>query len=244
MEDKKDAFGRALMSYYRGERGSFVVERDDDHVECANAESYFQGYGEWPERVKEAMEYVKGKVLDIGCGAGRHSLYLQEQGHEVVGMDNSPLCIKVCQERGLENAKALPIEDVDKLGKDSFDTILMLGVNFGLLHGPEQAPEILGKLDRITKEDGKIITESQDPYDTEDEMHKSYHEMNRERGRMPGQLRLRVRFRKYKTGWFDYLNVSKEEMKEILRNTYWGVEKFIDADDNDSKYIAIIEKVR
>lgn len=240
MQEDKDAFGHALWECYEGERGRFVVERDDGHVDCGNSEAYFEDYEEWPERVKRAMERVEGRVLDIGCGAGRHALYLQEEGYKVVGIDNSPLCVELCEERGLENGKVLPIEDLDDLEENSFDTVLMLGANFGLLHGLEQAAEMLDKLDRITKEDARIIAESQDPYDTEDEMHKSYHEMNRERGRMPGQLRLRVRFRKYKTDWFDYLNVSKEEMKDVLEDTGWQVDKFIDGEG--SKYIAVIER--
>ena len=58
---------------------------------------------------------------------------------------------------------------------------------------------------------------------------------------MPGQLRIRIRFEKYVGEWFDYLLVSKKEMKEILEGTSQGVKKFIDS--KKSSYIAIIEKI-
>ncbi len=58
---------------------------------------------------------------------------------------------------------------------------------------------------------------------------------------MGGQLRLRIRFRKYVGRWFDYLMVTKEEMKEILIETGWKVREFIDS--KDAQYIAIIGKV-
>ena len=71
------------------------------------------------------MEFVKGRVLDVGCGAGRCSLYLQRKGFDVIGIDNSPLAIKVCKLRGLKKAKLVAIEDA-KFGPNSFDTILMM----------------------------------------------------------------------------------------------------------------------
>jgi hypothetical protein len=68
-----------------------------------------------------------------------------------------------------------------------------------------------------------------------------YHKLNKKRGRMAGQLRVRIRFRKCVGRWFDYLIVSKKEMGEILKGTGWKIREFIDSDN--SAYIAVIEKV-
>jgi SAM-dependent methyltransferase len=87
---------------------------------------------------RQAMAYVQGRVLDIGCGAGRHALYLQGQGFDALGIDNSPLAVEVCRRRGLLRAQVLPITQVSRaLG--SFDTILMMGNNFGLVGNPRRA---------------------------------------------------------------------------------------------------------
>jgi hypothetical protein len=57
---------------------------------------------------------------------------------------------------------------------------------------------------------------------------------------MSGQLRIRVRFRKYVGRWFDYLIVSKKEMQEILEGTGWRIKEYVDSDN--SEYVAIIGK--
>lgn len=116
----------------------------------------------------------------------------------------------------------------------------MFGNNFGLFGSFKKAKVLLKKLHKITSPSALILAESTDPYKTNDPAHLSYHKFNKKRGRMPGQLRIRVRFRNYTSDWFDYLLVSKNEMKEILKNTGWRVKKFIDSDN--SIYIAIIEK--
>jgi hypothetical protein len=60
---------------------------------------------------------------------------------------------------------------------------------------------------------------------------------------MGGQVRIRVRFRKHVGRWFDYLMVSREEMKAILRGTGWKVKEFIDSEsESDSRYVAVIRK--
>jgi hypothetical protein len=66
-------------------------------------------------------------------------------------------------------------------------------------------------------------------YDTSNPVHLKYHETNRKKGRMSGQIRLRVRFKQYADRWYDYLMVSKQEMGEILEGTGWKVEKYIDS---------------
>jgi hypothetical protein len=134
----------------------------------------------------------------------------------------------------------MPIEEVD-FEPESFDTILMMGNNFSLFGSLEKAKRLLERLHRIASNDARIIAETRDPYKTSNPAHLEYHEFNRRRGRMGGQLRIRVRFQKYATRWFDYLMVSKTEMKDILKDTGWGVEEFLDSED--SQYIAIIEKI-
>jgi hypothetical protein len=93
----------------------------------------------------------------------------------------------------------------------------------------------------MTSEGALILAHTRDPYKTDNPAHLEYQEFNRKRGRMSGQLRIRIRFRKYTGQWFDYLMVSKEEMQNILKGTRWKVEEFIDSEN--SQYIAIIEKM-
>lgn len=240
MKPEEDAYGQEVWAYYKGKESFEVVERDDGYFDVSGGpKAYFSEYESWRPHEKKVMKHVKGRVLDIGCGAGRHSLYLQRKGFDVLGIDNSPLAIKVCKLRGLRRAEVMSIEDVDSK-PNSFDTIIMMGGNFGLFGSFKKARTLLKRFYKITSEDALIIAETRDPYKTKNPAHLEYHEFNRKRGRMAGQVRIRVRFEKYATKWFDYLFVSKEELKEILRGTGWKVKEFIDSEN--SIYIVIIEK--
>jgi ubiquinone/menaquinone biosynthesis C-methylase UbiE len=139
----------------------------------------------------------------------------------------------------LKKAKVTSIEEIE-FPSDSFDTIIMMGNNFGLFGSLKTAKELLKRFYRITSKNGLIIAETRDPYKTNNLAHLEYHEANREKGGMGGQVGIRSRYQLYVGRWFDYLMVSKEEMKDILGGTGWKVKEFIDSED--SQYVAIIEK--
>jgi len=240
MKKHQDAYGREIYDHYQGESGYEIVERDDGYVDVSSGpEMYFTAYRDWGSHLQKAVAYARGRVLDVGCGAGRHSLYLQARGHDVLGIDVSPLAIKVAKLRGLRKARVLAVTKVSKrLGK--FDTIVMLGNNFGLFGDAKRAKWLLARYRSITNDDARIIVESVNPHATDNTCHKSYHWRNRRRGRMPGQLRIRVRYQNYVTPWFDYLLVSPDEMKKLLRGTGWRVAKLFGT--SGAVYAAVIEK--
>jgi SAM-dependent methyltransferase len=240
MKDDQDAFGLALYDYVQGNNDySIIIERDDGYIDVEDKTVYFEECKDWHPHYREAMRHVKGRVLDIGCGAGRHSLYLQDIGFDVVGIDVSPMAVEACRLRGLKDAKVSSIYDADiELGR--FDTILMLGNNFGLFRSYSGAKTLLKKFHDITFDHARIIAETNDPYQTTNPIHLEYHERNRKRKRMSGQIRMRSRYKKCATPWFDYLMVSKPEIEKIIDGTGWKISQFIDSET--SCYIAIIDK--
>ena len=239
-----DAYGAQLLAQLQGKTDKYtfeIIERDDNYIGAGSSPGrYFWDYPKWTPTEKKAIKLVKGKVLDIGAGAGRHSLYLQRKGFDVTSIDNSPGAVKVCKLRGLKKAKLLPIEKIGKFKSNSFDTIIMLGNNFGLFGSPQKAKTLLKTMYKITSPKTQIIVENRNPYKTDDPNHLEYHKLNRRKGRMPGQLRLRVRFEKLISEWFDYLFVSPAEMKMIVKGTGWKISKFITSRHPD--YIAVITK--
>ncbi len=243
MKDSQDAYGHQLYDFFKGRPVVEVVERDDGLIDPSESlpKYYLSEYKDWNPREKRAADYVKGRVLDIGCGGGRWSLYLQKKGHDVFGIDISPLAVKVCRERGLRNVRVTSISEIDSsLGK--FDTILMMGNNFGLFESPKQARHLLRRFREVTNPGGRIIAESLDIYKPPvDPVHRQYHLQNRKRGRMPGQVRIRIRYLTYASPWFDYLLVSKPEMVGILRGTGWRIKRVI-ASKKGPAYVAIIDK--
>ena len=242
LTDIQDAYGHLISDYHNGVEDFEIVEREDGLINANHLalHNYFAEYEDWAEHQKGTMAYATGRVLDLGCGAGRHSLYLQEQGHDALGTDNSPLAIETCQRRGLKHAVVTSITQLDsKIG--TFDTILMMGHNFGLAGNYKRAKWLLRRFAAMTSGTAKIIAETMDPYETTDPGHLAYHQFNRDRGRMSGQLKLRVRYKKYATPWFDYLFVSQAEIEDILNGTPWQVEHYINPADTPT-YVAILTK--
>jgi len=221
---ESDAFGHALLDHLEGCADHELIERDDGYIAVSvGTETYF---AEPSDQQREVVDRAAGRVLDVGCGAGRFALYLQERGHEVVGIDVSPLAIEVCRRRGLRDARLLSVEEVDaSLG--GFDTILMLGHNLALLGSARGAKRILKRLHKVTAPGGRLIGDVLDPYETDDPDHLAYHAQNRSKGRMSGQIRMRVRYRRYKSPWFDYLFLSREELEELLEGTGWRLKEII-----------------
>lgn len=243
LKPHQDAYGYMIYDYYHQRGGFEVVERDDGYINVTPGPAlYFSPFEEWFDVTRELMSHAHGRILDIGCGAGRTALYLQQQGYHVVAVDNSPKAVEVCELRGLYNAQVLPITQISATTLGIFGSILMIGNNFGLFGSYKRARWLLRRMYHMTKPDGRIIAESRDPYATDDADHLRYHQRNRERGRMGGQLRIRVRYKHYATPYFDYLLVSEDEMCHILADTGWQLTRVIPSEHLPGAYGVVIEK--
>jgi len=235
----EDTFGRAFMAHLRSESSIHHTERDDGHINEMDATMYFQTYEEWPQHERDAILEAKGRTLDVGLGAGRHALWLQERSHEVVGIDLSPLAVEVSRLRGVKDARVMDVNEMD-FPEGHFDTVLMLGANLGVVGEIPEVQKVLLALDLVSKPNAIIIGSTRDPLKTDNPAHLAYHEMNRGRGKPPGLVRIRVNFRDIQGEWFDFLMMGKELLEEILEPTNWRVSKIYDS--GNSAYIAILKK--
>jgi SAM-dependent methyltransferase len=245
MRKTADAYGAELWDYYTTkEKKREIVERDDNFIagdrDGYGGDVYFSEYRDWLPIEKKAIKYAHGRVLDVGCGAGRHALYLQKKRLDVTGIDTSPRAIKICGLRGLRKARILSFDQINRFPEDSFDTIVLMGNNFGLFGGFQKAKKLLHKLRRITSANATIIATTTDPYKTDNPIHLRYHKLNRRRGRMPGQLRIRIRHGNIIGPWFDYLLVSKDEVKKIIAGTGWKIRKLLES--KGPSYAVVIGK--
>ena len=243
LTSEQDAFGHAVWDHAHGKNAFEIIERSDGRFDISSGPAaYLAEPTFWSQHEKAALEkHAHGRVLDIGCNAGRHALYLQEHGLDVLGVDVSPLAIAVAKKRGLKSALLLSIDELTaELGL--FDTILMLGNNFGLFGNAARAKRLLRRFRKLTRPGATLIVESLDVYATSDPDHLAYLAANRERGRMGGQIRMRARYRRFVTPWFDYLMVSPAEMEALLDGTGWHVVKYYQGVGARSVYTAIIER--
>lgn len=237
-----DGYGEMLLAALE-EGGEMleIVERDDGLVMASRfgPEIYLAPYRKWPSRQRRAMRLARGRVLDVGAGAGRVPLYLQKKGLDVVAIDSSPGAVKACKKRGVKNARVLRIENLD----DSFglfDTVVMYGNNLGLLGSRTKGRRLLRQLHRVTTDRARILGEILDPYPNAPPIHRAYHKRNRERGRMSGQVRIRIRYKDVATEWFDYLFLSRAELEDLLEGTGWRLARTYE--DDGPIYVAVMEK--
>jgi len=82
-----ELFAQAMLDHWLGKRSRFEFERDDGRRGASDLAGYFADAREWLRIEREALAHARGRVLDVGCGPGRHALYLQRRGLEVVGID-------------------------------------------------------------------------------------------------------------------------------------------------------------
>lgn len=120
-----------------------------------------------------------------------------------------------------------------------FDTIVMLGQNFGLARSQAGARRLFRRFARITTARGRIVAETFDPHGLDDPVQRRYIERNRSRRRMPGQLRVRIRYRELATSWFDFLQVSPAELRALLEGTDWELSRTL---GEGPSYVAIIDR--
>jgi SAM-dependent methyltransferase len=229
-----------MLDHLRGRQAWEIVERDDGYVSIgAGPELYFAEFKAWRPVERQAMRFVRGRVLDIGCGAGRAMLHLQKRGIDVVGIDNSPAAVQTCRLRGARAAHVMSVSQIGpKIGM--FDTVLMLGGNLGLLGTPERARRILRRLHGITTGRGRIIGASRDRTKDRDPEMRRYADRNRRLGRLSGQSRIRIRYRGYVTPWFDFFRITPGELSGLLGGTGWEVQKLLQSEDG--LYVAVIDK--
>lgn len=160
MYDEADILGDALKDYWSGDKkNNLFICGEDLEDEIMDVSYYFRAYEEMPELEKFALDFCKGNVLDIGAGAGSHSLYLQQQGHLTTAIDISKGAINVMKERGVLNAKC---SDINSLKGELYDSILLLMNGIGISGELNSLAGFVEHLFSILAPGGQIIFDSTD----------------------------------------------------------------------------------
>ena len=157
----KDLMGRAIWDYYYQENPEDLqTETSISELDDLPVSYLFRDYQEMNALEKKALDLSFDKVLDVGSGAGSHSLYLQnERKLEVTALDISPKSIEVCKARGVKNAIC---EDLLQFSEKDFDTILLLMNGTGIFQSLEHIDQYLQKLKSLVAENGQILLDSTD----------------------------------------------------------------------------------
>lgn len=222
-----DAFGQMLLDRLAAPELDAaypeLIERDDGLLQTGHRGRYFAPYEDWPPAEQSLLDRLAGRVLDIGAGAGRVSLHLQEHGCDVTALDISEGAVEVCRRRGIVSTFLGTVHDLAANSPMPFDGFVLCGNNMGLLASGEEAPRFLRALAALATPGACVVGTWLDPYLTDNPDHLAYHQWNRERGLMGGQLRIRSRHRNLATPWFDYLFCSPAEAEELVARSAWRI---------------------
>ncbi len=156
----EDVFGTAVLEYQNGIHSEDIVTFSSlDEEDTIPLPYLFRDFDGMPEIEQKALGLCKGSILDIGCGAGSHSRYLQQKGFEVTALDSSKGAIETCRQRGVENRVHTTILDF----KDcKFDTLLMLMNGIGIVGQLENLAHFLVHLKSLLNPGGQILLDSSD----------------------------------------------------------------------------------
>jgi 2-polyprenyl-3-methyl-5-hydroxy-6-metoxy-1,4-benzoquinol methylase len=237
-----DAFGHAVLDWARGGAIPEMIERDDGLTTIgAGPLVYLSDVKGWPSAERQSMRYVRGRVLDVGCGAGRVTLHLQRRGFDAVGLDASSLAIQAARLRGVKQLRCASLETLaSNIG--SFDTVVMFGNNFGIFGSTERARKILTQWAKKTNPRARIFLESTNPYcGGAPGIDRAYYRRNKERGNSPGLARFRYHYDHYVGSWFSWLYVSRSELRVLVRGTGWHLAHVL-GEHSSEPYVAILER--
>ncbi|WP_452600259.1 class I SAM-dependent methyltransferase [Pontimicrobium sp. MEBiC01747] len=155
----KDIFGTALLDYQNGNYTEDIITSTSISDEDILPLDYlFRAYSEMPKLEQRALKLVKGSILDVGAGAGSHSLYLQNNGFSVKAIDSSKGAIEVCKLRGVQQAELRPLLEETS----TFDTILLLMNGTGIFQSLLELPNYLMHLKSLLNSNGQILIDSSD----------------------------------------------------------------------------------
>lgn len=158
----KDLFGKAILDFQTNNTPENLITETSISEEDEMSVAYlFRDFNEMPKLEQKALALTNGKVLDVGCGAGSHSLYLQNiQNLDITAIDISKNAIEACQLRGLASAKVTNILDLDS--NEKFDTVLLLMNGTGIFGTLKETTKYLQKLKSLLQPNGQILIDSSD----------------------------------------------------------------------------------
>jgi len=210
-------YSKCLADYYKGDiAASFSIVRDDGFKEQVPASVFFTGK-EFSSLETRGLDLCKGHVLDVGAGAGRHSLELIRRGFPVTALDISPEMETILRDRGI---REVIISDIFSFSDHRFDTLLMLMKGIGMVGTVDRLDQFLKHAHQLTAEAGQILCDSIDVSKTSDPVHVAYRQRNLELGKPAGQQNLVMTY-KTESEPFEWLHIDFPTLEAHCQKTGW-----------------------
>ena len=227
-------FGQALRDYIDGAADAACrVRRDDGHVSDLAVAPFFRGPADFSHIERRALALCRGRILDVGAGAGCHSLVLQTRGAEVLAIDVCPAAIAILAARGVRQVRQT---DVFELRDGTFDTLLLLMHGIGLVQTLAGLDRFLQQAQQLVAPGGQILADSLDVRATTEPVHLAYQAANRAAGRFIGEIRMRFEYKGLIGPLYGWLHVEAGTLAAHAQRAGWRCE--VEAQGADGDYLA------
>ena len=233
----QDPMGTAIQDFFEKGKAQQLKVRssmfDDDEMPVSHL---FRTPLEMNVLERMALSLCRGRILDVGAGAGCHSLSLQEQGAQVTAIDVSPLSVETMRRRGVIHAEVADF--FTTAHSTSYETILMLMNGIGIVGKVAHLPAFFQRLDEILAPGGCVLTDSSDlRYVFEDE--DGYFDPS-DFDSYYGEVDYQMSYGKIKGESFDWLYIDFETLSAAADQAGYQVELVRKGEHYD--YLAKITK--
>ncbi|MGI0107443.1 class I SAM-dependent methyltransferase [Salinimicrobium sp. WS361] len=230
-KNNPDIFGKAITDFFeKADETDIVVHSPDFDDDVIPVPYLFRSYKEMPPLEQQALKLCRGKVLDVGCGAGSHPLYLQQERNLVVtAIDTSAGAIKVCRKRGISDARNIAFED---LSEEKFDTILLLMNGTGIVGKMKFLDAFFEQLKNLLAENGQVLIDSSDLiylFDTDEDGGVWVDTTNG----YYGELTYRLSYKAEMSNSFDWLYLDFESLSLAADKHRFNCEKIYEGEHYD-----------
>lgn len=230
----KDILGKAILDYHNGDRNAklWVYDHLGPRVEMKRS-VYFRTWDTMPKLEQIAIQKCEGSILDVGAGAGAHSLALQAFKKDVTALDISPLNCQVMRERNIQNVTNC---DFFSYNERSFDTILLLMNGVGISGKLSGFNRLLQHCSSLLNENGTIFLDSCDlNYMYEDGLEKPT-------DRYYGEIDCNYGYKDEMSEKFTWLYLDFETMRKMCLQKGWSCEQIYN--DGNDQFLVTIKRIR
>ncbi len=226
-----DPLGQAMVDYYYKQKPAKLwIHNTYGPKEEMPVAAYFRNGNQMPPLEHAALQMCKGKILDIGAGAGSHALWLQQQHANVTALEVSALSCDVMKQRGVEK---IIQQDIFNYSGEKFDTLLLLMNGIGLAGTIKGLKKFLQCTASLLNNEGQLIFDSSDVayvYNNHFPNVETYY----------GEIAYQYQYKKEKSNWFNWLYIDRYTLASVALSENWNCELI--TEDENGQYLARLTK--
>lgn len=227
---KTDIFGEALQDYFEKRiQSPLILHNNYGEDEEMPLDIFFRDPEDFPELEFIALALCDGKVLDVGAGAGSHSLYLQEKGFEVTALDLSPQACNIMKNRGVKKVLNRNIFDYVAV---KYDTLLFLMNGIGLAENIEGLQKLLVQCKKILTKGGQLI------FDSSNIAYLYEEDLSLPKNHYYGEVIFQYEYKSEQGAPFGWLYIDQKTLIKLAQQDGWVVQILYE-DENDQYLVRL-----